>query len=126
MKISRHAKIRWQQLAMNDEVVSFISDNFDAEIYLGDGTWAWRVSDRFASELLEADELPASKEVIEKARGTAILFGDIDGGALITMVKSPERTGFDAYTRRPKGRVQRRSGSSRARRRRGRRVRFVL
>lgn len=115
MNISKHARVRWQQLAMNDAVVSFISEHFDAEVYLGDGTWAWRVSDQLANDLLEADEPPASKDVIEKSRGTAILFGDNDGGSLVTIIRSPEKIGFDAYTRRAKGRAQRVRGNSRVR-----------
>lgn len=116
MLVSRHAEARMQQRAVNDDVVTFIKEQCDAEIYLGRGTWACRVTDRLADDLLNVEVLPAPRNVIEKARGVALLLCEDGADILVTVVNTPELTGFNAYTRRPKGRVQRFKGSSRARR----------
>ncbi len=113
MHLTTHAQIRWRQLAMSDAVFSFIEEHHDAEVYLGNGKWAWLLTDRLAAELLESDTV--SKSIVENARGTAVLIGE-DGSAVVTIVKGAERKAFKAYTRARKGR--RPSRRQRQRRRR--------
>jgi hypothetical protein len=100
MQISKHAEIRSQQRAVGNDVLKLIWEHHDAEVYVGHGVYALRLTEGYATTLTTSAVAP--KRTVERARDTAVLIGE-DGETIVTVIKGGEGRSFKTYTRPRKG-----------------------